>query len=104
MLKTQNCNYFKINVFQANKTLPDNKTLSVELSKKPELQKYMKRVMPFVQATREKLQKLGSKALAVTLEFNEAEVLKNNSIYLANTLDVLKFKFCFTIYLINFFI
>lgn len=60
----------------------------VQLSKKPELQKYMKRVMPFVQATREKLQQLGPKALAVILEFNEAEVLKNNSIYLSNTLDV----------------
>lgn len=48
----------------------------------------MKRVMPFVQTTREKLEQLGPKALALTLEFDEAEVLKNNSIYLANTLDV----------------
>lgn len=48
----------------------------------------MKRVMPFVQTTREKLEQLGAKALALTLEFDEAEVLKNNSIYLANTLDV----------------
>lgn len=44
--------------------------------------------MPFVQATREKLEKLGSQALALTLEFDEAEILKNNSVYLANTLDV----------------
>lgn len=48
----------------------------------------MKRVMPFVQSTRQMLEQLGPKALAVTLEFNEAEVLKNNSIYLSNTLDV----------------
>lgn len=48
----------------------------------------MKRVMPFVQATREKLEKLGAQALALTLEFDEAEILRNNSIYLANTLDV----------------
>lgn len=48
----------------------------------------MKRVMPFVQATREKLEHLGPQALALTLEFDEAEVLKSNSIYLANTLDV----------------
>ncbi|XP_017772759.1 PREDICTED: leucine--tRNA ligase, cytoplasmic isoform X3 [Nicrophorus vespilloides] len=68
--------------------LPENKILSAELAKKEVLKKYMKRVMPFVQATREKLEQLGSKALALTLEFNEAEVLKNNSIYLANTLDV----------------
>lgn len=48
----------------------------------------MKRVMPFVQVTREKLEQLGPRALTLTLEFNEAEVLKNNSICLANTLDV----------------
>lgn len=52
----------------------------------------MKRVMPFVQATREKVEQLGVKALALTLEFNEAEVLKDNSAYLANTLDVSKLK------------
>ncbi|KAF7287224.1 hypothetical protein GWI33_002043 [Rhynchophorus ferrugineus] len=68
--------------------LPDNKTLSSEFSKKEELKKYMKRVMPFVQATREKVDQLGLKALALTLEFDEAEILRKNSIYLANTLDV----------------
>lgn len=50
----------------------------------------MKRVMPFVQTTREKVNQLGVKALALTLEFDEAEVLRNNSGYLANTLDVSK--------------
>lgn len=58
------------------------------MASKEELKKYMKRVMPFVQTTREKLEQLGARALALTLEFDEAEVLKNNSIYLANTLDV----------------
>lgn len=56
-----------------------------------ELKKFMKRVMPFVQATREKVDQLGVKALALTLEFDEAEVLRNNSPYLANTLDVSHF-------------
>ncbi|KAF5297292.1 hypothetical protein FQA39_LY12131 [Lamprigera yunnana] len=65
--------------------LPENKVLSLELSKKPELQKYMKRVMPFVQATKEKL---GSQAIALMLEFDEMEVLKQNSSYLINTLDL----------------
>lgn len=60
----------------------------MEFGSKPELKKYMKRVMPFVQATREKVEQLGPKALALTLEFNEAEVLTNNSVYLANTLNV----------------
>lgn len=58
----------------------------------------MKKVMPFVQATREKVDHLGIKALALTLEFDEADVLRDNSAYLANTLDVsilahLSFKF-----------
>ncbi|CAH0561246.1 unnamed protein product [Brassicogethes aeneus] len=74
--------------YDKNGSLPDNKSLSVEFGKKEELKKFMKRVMPFVQATREKLQQLGPKAFAVTLEFDEAEVLKNNSEYLANTLGV----------------
>ncbi|XP_072383569.1 leucine--tRNA ligase, cytoplasmic [Diabrotica undecimpunctata] len=75
--------------FQANKgVLPDNKTLSVEFGKMNELKKYMKRVMPFVQATRDKIEQLGVKALALTLEFDEAAVLKTNSAYLAYTLDL----------------
>nr|XP_023027907.1 leucine--tRNA ligase, cytoplasmic isoform X1 [Leptinotarsa decemlineata] len=76
------------NHYEKEGTLPDNKSLSAEFSKMSELKKYMKRVMPFVQATREKMEHLGVKALALTLEFDEAEVLKANSVYLANTLDV----------------
>ncbi|RZC35227.1 leucine--tRNA ligase, cytoplasmic, partial [Asbolus verrucosus] len=74
--------------YEKSKKFPDNKVLATEFGSKPELKKYMKRVMPFVQATREKVEQLGPKALALTLEFNEAEVLKNNSVYLANTLNV----------------
>ncbi|KAK9875815.1 hypothetical protein WA026_009601 [Henosepilachna vigintioctopunctata] len=75
-------------MYEKNGVLPDNKTLSIEFGKQGELKKYSKKVMPFVQATREKLQKLGPVALAVTLEFDEAEVLKNNISYLASTLDL----------------
>lgn len=74
--------------YEKTGALPDNKTLSVEFGKKEALKKYMKKVMPFVQATREKLEKLGPSALAVTLEFDEAQILKDNSSYLAYTLDV----------------
>lgn len=68
--------------------MPDNKVISQALSSKEELKKYMKRVMPFVQATREKLEKSGLQALSLTLEFNEIDVLNQNIDYLTNTLDV----------------
>ncbi|KAJ8930116.1 hypothetical protein NQ314_017127 [Rhamnusium bicolor] len=62
------------NYFDKSETLPDNKTLSSEFAKMEELKK--------------KVEKLGVKALALTLEFDEVEILRNNSVYLANTLDV----------------
>ncbi|XP_060530694.1 leucine--tRNA ligase, cytoplasmic [Cylas formicarius] len=74
--------------FEKSGVLPDNKSLSAEFAKMGELKKYMKRVMPFVQAVREKVDKMGVRALALTLEFDEAQILKDNAIYLANTLDV----------------
>lgn len=60
--------------------------------------------MPFAQMIREKFEQIGSKAFALSLEFNEAEVLKNNKIYLANTLDVillLPHIFCFFFFYLN---
>ncbi|KAK4887053.1 hypothetical protein RN001_003324 [Aquatica leii] len=84
------------NFFDKDGKLPENKVLSSELSKKVELQKYMKRVMPFVQATKEKLDKLGSQALAQTLIFDEMKVLKENSVYLTNTLDLEELHICYT--------
>lgn len=48
----------------------------------------MKRVMPFVQATREKIDAIGLQALSLTLDFDEMDVLSKNIVYLENTLDV----------------
>lgn len=62
--------------------------ISSKLAEMPELKKYMKRVMPFVQATRESLQRVGVDALSVALPFDEAAVLADNLQYLLNTLDV----------------
>lgn len=67
---------------------PDNKEISVELCSKPELKKYMKRVMPFVQATRDKVNSTGLNALRLTLDFDEMAVLAMNKAYLENTLDL----------------
>lgn len=75
-------------LLQKTGSLPDNKVIASELSKKPELKKYMKRVMPFAQTTREKIDSVGVKALNLTLEFDEMEVLSKSIVYLESTLDV----------------
>lgn len=68
--------------------LPDNKTISTKLGQIEALKKYMKRVMPFVQATRENMDRVGAEALSVALLFDEAAVLRDNKQYLLSTLDV----------------
>lgn len=44
--------------------------------------------MPFVQATRENIERIGLEALRVGLAFDEAAVLQDNAQYLRDTLDV----------------
>jgi len=68
--------------------LPDNKVLSTTFAGKAELKKYMKRVMPFVQLVKEKMETVGLSALNLTLDFDEFHVLETNKEYLKNTLGV----------------
>ncbi|XP_076467867.1 leucine--tRNA ligase, cytoplasmic-like [Babylonia areolata] len=72
----------------ANKGFPDNKVISAELKKKTELGKYMKKVMPFVQVSKENFAKHGQRALDLTSEFDEKQVLETSLVYLCNTLDL----------------
>ncbi|XP_066593462.1 leucine--tRNA ligase, cytoplasmic [Prorops nasuta] len=76
--------------------LPENKVIAAELGKKSELRKYMKRVMPFVQMMREKMELAGISALNLTLDFDEFQVLSRNSDYLKNTLDLKEILIKFT--------
>ncbi|KAK0056665.1 leucine--tRNA ligase cytoplasmic [Biomphalaria pfeifferi] len=75
-------------LYQANKGFPDNKVISQALLAKPELKKYMKKLMPFVQVAKENVEKNGIKALALTSEIDEANILTINSAYLINTLEI----------------
>ncbi|CAB3368878.1 Hypothetical predicted protein [Cloeon dipterum] len=71
-----------------HKGLPDNKVVSSTLGALPELKKYMKRVMPFAQAAREKMEKIGVEAFDLTLDFSEQEVITTHQVYLASTLEL----------------
>ncbi|KAK0084718.1 hypothetical protein PV325_006527 [Microctonus aethiopoides] len=71
-----------------NKSLPENKVIASKLSGVAELKKFMKRVMPFVQATREKMEVVGIAALNLTLDFNEVDVLNICMDYLKSTLNL----------------
>ncbi|OQR70265.1 leucine--tRNA ligase [Tropilaelaps mercedesae] len=79
-------------LYKRHKKLPDNKVISAELKNKPELSKYIKKVMPFVQMIREKVEKHGIKALQLTIDFNEMEILTENIAYLTDTLNVVNLK------------
>lgn len=74
-----------------NGKLPDNKIVSTTFGTKDVLKKYMKRVMPFAQEIRARVEAPngeGKAAFAVTLNFNERQVLEQNLDYLKTTLNV----------------
>lgn len=68
--------------------LPDNKIIASKLKEVEGLKKYMKKVMPFVQTTKENVEKTGTNALNLTLDFDEYSVLSENISYLINTLEL----------------
>ncbi|CAG0916333.1 unnamed protein product [Notodromas monacha] len=68
--------------------MPDNKVLSSTLGKLEGVSKNMKKVMPFVQAVKDRILAQGMRALNLTLDFDEKEVLETNKEYLLATLEL----------------
>uniref|UniRef100_H2ZCU0 leucine--tRNA ligase n=1 Tax=Ciona savignyi TaxID=51511 RepID=H2ZCU0_CIOSA len=72
-------------------SFPENKQLIQEFKKHQDLKKYMKKaaLMPFVASVKELVIRNGvDQALALTSAFDEKTVLSNNTVYLADTLEL----------------
>jgi len=69
-------------------TVVDNKAVSVEMAKKPEVKKFMKKVMPFVAFTKEKVATSGLTALDTSLPWDEMKVLSENLSYIVTSLGL----------------
>jgi len=76
-------------MFKGDKdTVVDNKAVSVELGKKPELKKFMKKVMPFVAFMKEKVSTSGLSVLDTSLPWDEMKVLSENISYIITSIGL----------------
>ncbi|XP_071951783.1 leucine--tRNA ligase, cytoplasmic-like [Antedon mediterranea] len=76
-------------MYQANNgTFPENKEIVNQLKTIDTLKKYMKKVMPFVQQSKENVAVNGMRALDLELDFDEKKVLEDNLEYLTQTVDL----------------
>ncbi|XP_062608750.1 leucine--tRNA ligase, cytoplasmic-like [Saccostrea cucullata] len=75
-------------LYEQNKGFPDMKVIANAFKDKPELKKYMKKLMPFVQLAKENVEKNGIKALNLTSDFDEMEVMNKFKKYMISTLDL----------------
>jgi len=70
------------------KNITDKKALSVEMGKKADLKKYMKRVMPFVAFMQDRVDSVGVSALDTSLPWDETAVLEKNKDYIVSSLQL----------------
>ncbi|XP_014255426.1 leucine--tRNA ligase, cytoplasmic [Cimex lectularius] len=75
-------------IFDDTKSLPNNREIAAQLCSKPELKSYAKRVMPFAQMLREKIEKDGISVLNTHKFVDEMVILRMNEQYLKTTLGV----------------
>lgn len=72
----------------AEGSLDDKKRLSCRLACIPELKKYMKRVMPFVEAKKQAYMDQGMSVFEQGSPFDEEEILRDNYSYIINSLHL----------------
>lgn len=77
-----------LQLHKENNGFPDNKVIAGTLNKEASLQKYKKKLMPFVQLMKEGVETSGLKALNTTMDFDEKEVMEMYKKYLLSTLEL----------------
>ena len=76
-------------VANGGKKLPDNKEISKTLCALPQLKKYMKKVMPFAQTVKDRLDAAGDlSAFNNTIDFDEMKIINESLLYLKSTLEL----------------
>jgi len=72
---------------EKNGKLSENKEIAGQLKTIPEVKKYMKKVMPYVQMVKERYELIGERALDLTSPFDEMTILNESIDYINATLE-----------------
>jgi len=75
----------------------ENKEIAARMKGEPDVKKYMKKVMPYVQMVKERFEQIGIRALDLTSPFDEMDILNQNIDYMAQTLELdgIDVRICF---------
>ena len=66
----------------------ENKEIAARMKNEPEVKKYMKKVMPYIQMVKERYEQIGSRAIDLQSPFDEMNVLNENIGYVTSTLEL----------------
>merc|ERR1712227_546764 len=71
-----------------NGQMYENKEIAARMKNEPEVKKYMKKVMPYIQMVKERYEQIGSRAIDLQSPFDEMNVLNENIGYVTSTLEL----------------
>jgi leucyl-tRNA synthetase len=81
--------------FYSKGQVPDNKVLAADFAKNINLKRYHKKVMPFVQMIKERIEVIGyERGLQQTCEFVETTILHDNLAYIVDALELEGLRLC----------